>query len=355
MVQKMTQIATDRYPVYLFSKSHQKDTLRTISLNPPPPSVFSRLDYYNSLVYGDGNLTSLGFSAFWTDWPTWRQNLFHFTRSPPFTLLFPSLAASKVSWEYCLRSICWSAHPGCEKSLLIFTPCLPHRFHPTHWDQTMVIVCQSLGSRLTQVQELSTLVSHLFGTTCSCLSIHLYQLLPLRNIWRHTTLTWSFSHRYWHARWPVDVTELFPRFWFWTQIRLSRHWAWLCWGYWRYRNLIDWLTEVFSRLSVLTDLSPSHDVTGNVNDIINRHADGSLRSGIFCHRCINIVWPVVTLWVKGKSKSEVNLQERSYNGLGHITSFGPHRTSRKIPWHSPDGKTHNQIEMAEKGKVSRSG
>ena len=43
--------------------------------------------------------------------------------------------------------------------------------------------------------------------------------------------------------WPVDVTELFPRICCWTLIRLSRHWAWLCWGYWRYRSLIDWLID----------------------------------------------------------------------------------------------------------------
>ena len=36
-------------------------------------------------------------------------------------------------------------------------------------------------------------------------------------------------------------TELFPRFCCWILIWLSRHWAWLCRGYWRYRSLIDWL------------------------------------------------------------------------------------------------------------------
>ena len=65
-------------------------------------------------------------------------------------------------------------------------------------------------------------------------------LLPLRSIWRHISLTWPSSHRYRHSPWPVDVTELFPRFCCWTLIWLLRHWAWLCQGYWRYRCLIDW-------------------------------------------------------------------------------------------------------------------
>ena len=127
-----------------------------------------------------------------------------------------------------------------QNSLFIFTPCLPHYFHPIHWDQIMIIICQYLGSRPTQAQQLFTLVLRLLGTTC-CLVVQSFQLLPLRNIWRHISSTWLFPHRYWHARWTVDVMELFLQFCCWTLIRLSRHWAWLCRGYWRYRNwLINW-------------------------------------------------------------------------------------------------------------------
>ena len=113
--------------------------------------------------------------------------------------------------------------------------------HPVHWDRTMIIICQSLRSRPTEVQDLFTLLPRLFGTTCCCLSVQPYHLLPLRNIWRRISLTWPFPHRHRHARWHVDVTELFPRFCCWTLIRLSRHSAWLRRGYWHYRNLIDWL------------------------------------------------------------------------------------------------------------------
>ena len=54
----------------------------------------------------------------------------------------------------------------------------------------------------------------------------------------------NIIHSYRHARWPVDVVELFPRVCCWTVIRLSRHWAWLRRGYWRYRNLFVWLIVI---------------------------------------------------------------------------------------------------------------
>ena len=44
------------------------------------------------------------------------------------------------------------------------------------------LVCQSLGLRPTQVQELFTLVSCLSGTTCHCLFVQPFQLLLSRNI-----------------------------------------------------------------------------------------------------------------------------------------------------------------------------
>ena len=120
--------------------------------------------------------------------------------------------------------------------------------------KTMIIICQSLGSRLTQVQELFTLMPHLFGTTCRCLSVQPFQLLPLRNIWRHISLTWPFPHRYRHAWWLVVSTVLFPRFCCWTPIWLSRHWAWLRRGYWRYRDLIDWLIDWLAAVTWHTSL-----------------------------------------------------------------------------------------------------
>ena len=64
----------------------------------------------------------------------------------------------------------------------------------------------------------------------------------------------AFPHRYRYSPWPVDVTELFPRFCCWTLIWLSRHWAWLLAGdigaieVW----LNDWLTIMsFTGISLL--------------------------------------------------------------------------------------------------------
>ena len=93
--------------------------------------------------------------------------------------------------------------------------------------------------------ELFTLVTRLFGTTSCCLSVQPVQLLPLR-MSEDTSLWFSLSaHRYRHCPWPVNVTELFPRFCCWALIWLSRHLAWLCRGYWRYRSLFDWWIDWF--------------------------------------------------------------------------------------------------------------
>ena len=145
-----------------------------------------------------------------------------------------------------------------EKQPVYFTPCLPHRFLPVHWDQTMIIVCQSLGSRPILVLELLTVVPHLFGTNSHSLSVQPFQLLLLRNIWRHISLTWPFPHRYRHSPWPVDVTKLFPRFCCWTLICLSRHRAWLHRGYWYYRTLIDWCNGLLYRVCCWTPMKMYH-------------------------------------------------------------------------------------------------
>ena len=69
-------------------------------------------------------------------------------------------------------------------------------------------------------------VPRLSGTTCHCLSVQPFQLLPPRLMPRNC----------------------FIDFCCWTLIRLSRHWAWLRRRYLRYRKLIDWL---INRLNVL--------------------------------------------------------------------------------------------------------
>ena len=83
-----------------------------------------------------------------------------------------------------------------KSSLFIFTPCLPYHSHPVQWDGAKELVCQSLGSRPTQTQELFTVVPRLSGTTSLCLSVQPFQLLPSRNIWRRISLTWPFPLRH---------------------------------------------------------------------------------------------------------------------------------------------------------------
>ena len=203
----------------------------------------SHLDHCNSLLYGIADIDLTRFQR------VQNQLARLVTKSPPFTCSLPLLRS--LHWfpvrfriVFKINMLTYKPPPPLrEMCLFIFIPCLPHQFLPVHWDQTMIIVCQSLGSRPILVLELFTLVPRLFGTTSRCLSVQLFQLLPLRNIWRHISLIWPFPHRYRHSPWPVDVTELFPRFYHWTLIWLSRHWAWLRQGYWHYRSLIDWLID----------------------------------------------------------------------------------------------------------------
>ena len=101
------------------------------------------------------------------------------------------------------------------------------------------LVCWSLGSRSTLAQEVFTLMLCAFGTTSHCLVIEPFLLLPSRNIWRHISLTWSFSHRHLYARWAADIMELFFRCYCWTLTPLLRPWVWLHRGYWLYSSLID--------------------------------------------------------------------------------------------------------------------
>ena len=117
--------------------------------------------------------TSPNFNMFRTLGPRWCQShllllaMFHH---------FVSFICCQ--WEYCSKSVCWPTKHFMKSSLCVFTTCFPYHAHPVQWDQAKTLVCQSLGSRSTQVQELFTLVLRLFGTTCRCLSTLPFQLLP---------------------------------------------------------------------------------------------------------------------------------------------------------------------------------
>ena len=95
-----------------------------------------------------------------------------------------------------------------------------------------------------------------------------FHLLPSRNISRRISLTWLFPHRCWHARWPVDVTELLHQFCCWTLNWLPHHWVWLHRGCWCYRNLIDWLIY----LQTMTSICWSNAIKTNVVVLIPRRS-----------------------------------------------------------------------------------
>ena len=180
-------------------------------------------------------LISLGFIGI--DWPWWQ--------SPPFTRSLPlcrSLQWLPVTFWILFKIELLPYKTLREKQPLylhsMLTASIPSRSLRSNNDNSLSVpwVKTNTGARASH-----SCAPSLFGTTSRCLSFPPFQLLPLRNIWRHLSLTWPFLHRYWNARWPVDVMQLFPQFCCCTLIQLSRHWAWLRWGYWRDRSLIDWL------------------------------------------------------------------------------------------------------------------
>ena len=153
--------------------------------------IISNISIHSCMV--SRSLTSPNFNVFRINRPAlWQSHLdllgvFH---------CFVPFNGYQLNLEYCSRSVFWRTKSFMKNSLLILTPCVLHHSHSVHWDQTKDLVCQSLGSRITQVQEHFTLVSLLFGTASRCLSIQSFQLLPSRNIWRHISLTWPFPHRH---------------------------------------------------------------------------------------------------------------------------------------------------------------
>ena len=70
------------------------------------------------------------------------------TKSPPFTRSIPllrSLHWLPVRFRIFVKINLLTYETLREKSQFVFIPRLPHHFLPVHWDQTMIIVCQSLG------------------------------------------------------------------------------------------------------------------------------------------------------------------------------------------------------------------
>ena len=140
------------------------------------------------------------------------------------------------SLHCCSRSVCWPTKPFMENRLHMLAPSLLSHTLRSNKGISLSV----LRSGPTQAQELFTLVPCLFGTTCRCLSVQPYQLLPSRNISGHISLTWPppIDTRtpdgllmLWNCFIDLAVEHQFSGCT--TEPRLRR-------GYWRYRKLIDW-------------------------------------------------------------------------------------------------------------------
>ena len=224
---------------------------------PATALVSSRLDYCNSLLYGiaDIDLT--------------RQNqLAHLvTKSPPFTRSIPLLRS--LHWLPVRFRILFKINLLTYKTLRAKQPVCLHS-----------MLASSIPSRSPRSNNNNSLSVPRVKTNTGARPFH--SCVP--SLWNNLSLfarsaisvatfmkylkTHLFDlaspppHRYRHSPWPVDVTELFPRFCCWTLIRLSRHWAWLRQGYWRYRSLIDWLIDWSSvNNTSLTVWAPHYHIT----------------------------------------------------------------------------------------------
>ena len=163
-----------------------------------------------------------------------------FTRSVP---LLRSLHCLPVKYRVHFK-ICLLTYKALHEEQLVYLCSLIAISLPSHWDQREESLCPSLGSRPTLAQGPSAHVPLLFGTTFHYLGVQPPRLPPSEDVSKHTFSTWPSPRRHRCAQLPVDVTERLQQLLIWTPIWLLRHWAWLRQGYWRYRNLIDWLIEL---------------------------------------------------------------------------------------------------------------
>ena len=169
----------------------------------------SRLDYCNSLVYGiaDTDLAKL---------QRVQNRLTRVvTKSPPFTHSVPlvcSLRWLPVEFRR-LFKINLSTYKMLHEKQPVYLHSILAPSLPSHSLRSSKGISLSVPRvNINTGARAFTLVSHLSGTTCRCLSVQPFLLLPSRNIWKHISLTWPFSLRHRHTRQPVDATELFHWF-----------------------------------------------------------------------------------------------------------------------------------------------
>ena len=92
----------------------------------------------------------------------------------------------------------------------------------------------------------------------------------------------------------------------------------------------------YEELQKVLDKTPKKDilvVQGDWNAKIGEEAFKDWK-GTCGHHCNS----------KSNDRGRRLLEFASYKYLVVASTFGPYKTSRKITWHNPDGKTHNQID-----------
>ena len=172
--------------------------------------VSSHLDYSNSLLYGiaDIDLTRL---------QSVQNHLARLvTKSPPFTRSLPLLHS--VYWLPERFRIMFKINFLTYKTLREKQPVYLHSMLatsiPSHSltlnnDDSLSVPRFKTNTGARAFHSCApSLWNNLLLSVRSAISVATF----LRNIRRHISLTWPFPHRYLHARWPVDVMELFPRF-----------------------------------------------------------------------------------------------------------------------------------------------
>ena len=82
------------------------------------------------------------------------------------------------------------------------------------------------------------------------------------------------------------LQNILQRLCIWTPMWLLCHWAWLCRGYWRYKNLIDWLME--RNLEIIMLLS--RKAKGRNSRLASKVNSGAVLKGLFLCQCKADEW-----------------------------------------------------------------
>ena len=112
-------------------------------------------------------------------------------------------------------------------------------------------------------------VQSILNVLFSSVNLYTHNLRPFGSLMH------PFPHSHQHARWPVDVLQLLDRFCCWTPIWLDAPLSLTRRGYWRYRNLFDWLIDWLWHSGAKKSISDPDDI---------------IRNQILWHNCIIITF-----------------------------------------------------------------